>query len=123
MFTFFAFKNFFTGLLPLVWHFGSAGVVVLALAGFYFAAPAWFMPGLRKIAPWIALAIVVYLVGLTIGVKDEYARSKARANAVEVHEAGVGDAIRKDAERTVPLVPAPAAGVPNHRLDAYDRGD
>lgn len=112
----FLLKNFFTGLWPLVWHFGSAGVAVLVLAGL-----AVYVPGIRKICAWLALAIVVYLVGLTIGVKDEKSRNDARNAEILGHEVDIGRAAREDAERSIPLVKP--SGVPHHGLDRYDRND
>lgn len=117
----FLLKNFFTGLWPLVWQYGWAGGAVLALATFYFAAPAWLLPGLRKIVPWLALAITVYLVGLTIGVKDEKSRNDARNAEILGHEVDIGRAAREDAERSIPLVKP--SGVSHHGLDRYDRND
>lgn len=122
--TLFAINNFFTGLLPMIWHFGSAGVTAIALLAYYFLAPAWAAPRFRKIVPWIVLAIAVYLVGLSIGVKDEAGRCAAQLAAIQVNEIKTGSDARKDAERDVPVVePVPAGGVRHKRLDRFDRGD
>lgn len=120
MFTFFWLKDFFTGLWPLVWHFGVPGVAVIALLVFYFAAPAWFLPGLRNIALWLALAGALYIVGLTTGVKIEKVRNDARNTGRAANEAKVGSKARADAERSIPLV-VPTPGGVRHKLDNYDR--
>lgn len=118
----FIITNFFTGLWPLVWHFGVPGVAVISLLVFYFAAPAWFLPGLRNIALWLALAGALYIVGLTTGVKIEKVRDDARNMGRAANEAKVGSKARTDAERSIPLVDPPAAGsVRHHKLDKYDR--
>lgn len=121
---FFTFKNFFTGLWPMVWHFGSGGVAVALMMLLYFASPVWLLPGLRRILPWLSLAIVVYLVGLTIGAKDELDRCNSQIASALGHEAEIGAKIRADAEHDIPLVKPPAAGSVRHnRIDTYDRGD
>lgn len=121
----FAIKQFFVGLLPLIWHFGGAGFTVLVLAFFYFTAPAWLAPRFRVIIPWIVLAIGVYLAGLTIGVKDEARRCAAQATANLNHEINLGSDARAQAEKVFPPVSDAAVGNPSgvrtHKLDKFDR--
>src|SRR5579864_4575788 len=70
-------RSIYTGLSPLIWHFGVGGVVVICCLAW-----AYFMPVFKKTALWIALGVIVGLVMYAAGVNDELSRQKAKeANA------------------------------------------
>lgn len=101
----FAIKMFFTGLWPLVWHWGvPAGIIILCLA----AEVAIQMLGssvpfvdrvlkpLQKDLLWVALAAGLFLYGFSDGVKVEHARSVAQGNALTEQIGKVVDEVLKD---------------------------
>lgn len=70
-------RSIYTGLGPLIWHFGVGGVIVLCCLAW-----AYFIPVFKKTALWIALAVTLGLAAYTLGVHDEADRWKAKeANA------------------------------------------
>jgi hypothetical protein len=76
-------RSIYTGLSPLIWHYGVGGVIVLACLAW-----AYFMPMFKKTALWVALAVIVGLVMYTAGVNNEISRQKAK-------EANAGRTIKK----------------------------
>lgn len=84
---------FFAGLWPIIAKFGLAGITVAACLAF-----SWFSPVFKKTALWIALAIVVYAVAYSIGVKDGEARIQAQWDAAVSQTIDVGQKARADAE-------------------------
>ncbi len=113
--------NAFTGLAPLIWHFGVAGVLVAALL-----AAAYFSPVFKSTFLWLALAVGIAIGGYATGVENENARIYAQQRAAVQHEAAGGRKARADAEKAFPPVPdaptpVPSPGVPHNRLDKWDR--
>ncbi len=69
-------EHFFAGLWTMIWHFGvGIGLVILSLAGAYFA-PTIRMKVILCVA---AILIVVFLIGEAIGIRMERAHVDAQA--------------------------------------------
>jgi hypothetical protein len=107
------FTYVFSGLWPLVWHFGLGfGVMGLALAWW------WFVPIGKKSALWVAFTAGVITVSYTAGVKNGEYRVQAEWDAAVSREVESGAAARAAAERNV----SPTPGVRGKKLDRRDRG-
>lgn len=100
------------GLWPLIWHFGTGGIVIIACLAFYFAAPVWLLPGLRKLCLWIAAVFAVAMVSYGIGISNEHSRM-AEQSVVLVHNAvETSNRARDEAEAEVARNPLPVGADP-----------
>jgi hypothetical protein len=101
----FGIKLFFTGMWPLVWHWGiPVGTILLCLA----AEVAIQLVGnsvpfvdkvlrpLQKDLLWVAVAAGLFLYGFSDGVRVEHARSVAQGNALTKQIGDVVDDVMRD---------------------------
>lgn len=123
--------EFFTGLWPIVEHFGIGGIGVAAGVAFWF-----FSPIGKKIGLIVAVVAGVVTGAYGLGVSDGEHRVQAQWTATENDVNQQGAKARANAEQEVPALvdpspkpgvcPPPAGGVQHPRrakpLDGYDRG-
>jgi len=128
-------ENYFTGLWPLVWHFGVAGLVILVSLAYFFLAPAALVtlaPTLHKASLWVAVGGTVILISYAVGVGNEHSRCVAQNNAAIESSLAASNAARDEAEKYVashPIVPEqtvqspsqPAVGVKPSRAVKWVR--
>lgn len=109
----FAVSQFFTGLWPLVLHYGF---FVSAIGGCLVFA--WFSPVFKKTALWIAGGILIGLICYQAGVNNGESRIRAQWKLSEDQSVKVGKAARAravwDVAHSLSRMRKPAA-------DKYDR--
>lgn len=99
------------GLWPLVWHFGLGGVIIAACLAFYFAAPAWLLPGLRKLCLPIAGVFALAMASYAVGISNEHSRMAAQTVVLVRNATEVAERARAEAEAAVAAQPLPVREV------------
>lgn len=83
----------FAGLWPMLWHLSGAGLIIAVCLGV-----AWFLPPLRSIALWCALAVFATTSAYIVGVKDGEHRVQAQWDATIARDKAAAEKAARDAD-------------------------